>query len=262
METKNEDGIQNDVADGADGHGAHTCHGEALRVDERVQSQGNLDENRADGINFHIIPCVADGVFTGSEHEEQRLAEDQDDGGQDQCHENQHGGAVSQNFFRIVLLSLSHHDGGSRRAAHAHQSRESGNRHDERHGNAHAGEGVGTDVLNMPDVHTVHHIVHDIDDLGHNGRKGQLKKKAADGTVPQIGLLCLCLFHGIASFLSISFVQKRTISSYPSYKGKDEMSIDISPFLYESPYFCNQRLASSSMISSQVMSFSAISTII
>ena len=200
MKSKDEDGVQNDVADGADSHGTHACHGEALCVDERVQSQGDLDENRADGIDFHVIPCIADGVFTGPEHEEQRLAEDQDESGQDQRHENQHGGAVAQDFFRVVLLSLSHHDGGSRSAAHAHQSREGGNGHDERHGDTHAGEGIGADVLNVSDVHTVHHIVHDIDDLGHDGRKGQFKKKAANRTISQIGLLCLCLFHCIASF--------------------------------------------------------------
>lgn len=56
-------------------------------------------------------------------------------------------------------------------------------------GHPHAGQRVGADIGNVADVHPVHHIVEQVDELGQNGRQGQLEEKAADFVLAQIGAL-------------------------------------------------------------------------
>lgn len=48
---------------------------------------------------------------------------------------------------------------------------------------------LGPDIGNVADVHPVHHIVEQVDELGQNGRQGQLEEKAADFVLAQIGAL-------------------------------------------------------------------------
>ena len=70
-----------------------------------------------------------------------------------------------------------------------HQGSKGGNAHDQRQGHPHAGQRVGADIGNVADVHPVHHIVEQVDELGQNGRQGQLEEKAADFVLAQIGAL-------------------------------------------------------------------------
>ena len=53
----------------------------------------------------------------------------------------------------------------------------SGNAHDNRHCDADAGQGAGTDVRDMADVHAVNHVIENVDDLCGNCRERQFKKK-------------------------------------------------------------------------------------
>ena len=186
---EDENRVQNNVAGCADGHGEHSGSGKALGVDESVETQSKLDEQGTQGVYFHVVPGVGDGVAAGAENHQNVLAETLDHHCENQGGDHQHGGAVAQNALGLLGLSLAHHDGGTGRAPHAHQGSKGGNAHDQRQGHPHAGQRVGADIGNVADVHPVHHIVEQVDELGQNGRQGQLEEKAADFVLAQIGAL-------------------------------------------------------------------------
>ncbi len=74
-------------------------------------------------------------------------------------------------------------------AAHAHQGGKGGDGHNERQGDSHPGEGAGADAGDVADVHAVHHVVKQVDELGQDGGQGQLEEQAADVISPQISPL-------------------------------------------------------------------------
>ncbi len=82
VEGEDEQGVQQNIADGADGDREHAGLGKALRVDKGVEPQGQLDKNGAQRVQPHIVPGVRDGVFTGAEEEKQVLSKQLDDAGE------------------------------------------------------------------------------------------------------------------------------------------------------------------------------------
>ena len=113
---EDENRVQNNVAGRADGHGEHSGSGKALGVDESVETQSKLDEQGAQGVYFHVVPGVGDGVAAGAENHQNVLAETLDHHRENQGGDHQHGGAVAQNALGLLGLSLAHHDGGTGRA--------------------------------------------------------------------------------------------------------------------------------------------------
>ena len=68
--------VKQNVAHGADGDGEHTGLGKSLRGDESVEAQRQLHKNSSQSVNMDIVQSVADGVFTGTEAQQEGLGEE------------------------------------------------------------------------------------------------------------------------------------------------------------------------------------------
>ena len=190
MEHKHENRVQDDVAYGSDEHGVHACLGISLGIDEGVESQSQLYENGSQGINLHVSPPILYGIAAGSEHQQDAAAEDEEESSQDNGHGYKSSGTVAQDVFCFFLSALAQHNGCPGSAAHAYQGSKGGNRHDNREGDAHACKRMGAFAGQMADIHTVHHVIQHVDDLGCNGRQSQLKKKFSHASRAQVHLFC------------------------------------------------------------------------
>ena len=133
--------------------------------------------NRIKNVDFHVVPGVENRLLTGAEHQEDRAPKAKKQGGQDERNDGQHEGTVAEYLFSGSLVAFSHQDRRLRGTAHGGERGKSGNAHDNRHCDADAGQGAGTDVRDMADVHAVNHVIENVDDLCGNCRERQFKKK-------------------------------------------------------------------------------------
>ena len=70
---EDEDGVQKGIQDRTDQHRFHADGGEALGGDIGVHAQGHLYKNSTQRIDAEIVQGVADGVFAGTEGQQQRF---------------------------------------------------------------------------------------------------------------------------------------------------------------------------------------------
>ena len=61
--------VKHDVRHRADEHRVHADARKALRRDEGVHAERQLDKDRAEGVDAHIVKRVADGILTCAEHQ-------------------------------------------------------------------------------------------------------------------------------------------------------------------------------------------------
>ena len=186
MQSEDKDRIEDDVAESADGNGNHAGFGITLCVDKGIESERHLDEESAADVDFHVVPGVENRLITGAEHQEDRAPKAKKQGSQDERNDGQHEGTVAEYLFSGILVAFSHQDRRLRGTAHGGERGKSGNAHDNRHCDADAGQGAGTDVRDMADVHAVNHVIENVDDLCGNCRERQFKKKRPDRRTAEI----------------------------------------------------------------------------
>ena len=75
IQGKDEQRVQKDVEPRANEGGFHADGGEALRGDEGVHAQCNLDKHGAQRVDPHIVQRIADGVLAGTEEIKDRVNE-------------------------------------------------------------------------------------------------------------------------------------------------------------------------------------------
>ena len=184
MHAKDENRIQNDVADCSDQHGKHTGFRKSLSRDEHVHAQCQLHKNGSQRVDIHVADCIFNRVFTGAKcqkklpvKQEQYRCED----GRD--HDLQHE-TVTKNFLCLVIILFSHVDGSPRRSAASHQSRKRRYDHNQRHADTHTGQSQGSGLRNMADINPVYNVVKHIDELRGNGRNCQGAQQLPDGFLP------------------------------------------------------------------------------
>ena len=71
VEHEDEQRVEHNVADRANQHSQHAGLRKALRGDERVHAERQLDKNRADGIDAHIADSVVNRVFARAKSQQQ-----------------------------------------------------------------------------------------------------------------------------------------------------------------------------------------------
>ena len=116
-QAEDQDRVQDDVGQSADQDREHAGLGKALGGDKGVHAQGQLDEDRPQGINVHVADPVFHGVFAGAEGQEERAVKEQQDGGQDDGDHDLQDEAVPQDGLRLLVIPLAHVDGGAGSAA-------------------------------------------------------------------------------------------------------------------------------------------------
>ena len=123
------------------------------------------------------------------------MTEQLNDRGQDQRYRDQSRGAVSEDLLGLVPAAFAQHDGGPGSSAHADQGRKGGDGHDDGEGDAHAGQSAGAHIRQVADVHAVHHIIENIDDLGRDSGKCQAEQKLSDTAGSEIHLFYIFLIR-------------------------------------------------------------------
>ena len=177
---EDEDRVEDDVRRRADEHRVHTHLGKALRRDERVHAQRELDKERAECINMQVVSSVVNGVFTRAEGQ-QRVAPPE------QQHRREHDGdadlqreAAAERLFRAVHIVAPHVDRRARRAARGREAREGRHDQNDRQAHAHAGQRAAADLGNVADVDAVDDVVEHVHELRDHRRDREPAQKLSD----------------------------------------------------------------------------------
>ena len=109
----------------------------------------------------------------------------------------QHEGGDAEDFFGAVLIFFSQLDGGERGAARAQKRGKGGDQRDHGECQPYARERIGSDALNLTDVHAIHHVIEHVDRLGDDGRKRQTHHGASNRRASQIKRARFMLHAGI-----------------------------------------------------------------
>ena len=76
-QSKDHDGIKDDIGDSTDQDREHPCFGKSLRGDECVHPKGKLDKNSANRIDVHVVDTILDGIFAGTKRHEEITVPDE-----------------------------------------------------------------------------------------------------------------------------------------------------------------------------------------
>ena len=206
MQAKNKNRIQNDVADCTDCYRHHSNLRKSLRIDKRIQAKCQLHKNRSTAVNLHICPCIGNRSLTGSKHQQDIPSENKKQNCQNHGDSTQHRCTVAHDFLSLLLISFSHHDRSPRRSSHTDQSRKCRNTHDDRHTDANTRQRIGTNLRDVPDIHTVDHVVKNIDQLCQNRWKCKPKQQTSYRILTQICFFLCCFFQITLPFLNPHFL--------------------------------------------------------
>ena len=196
-QTKDQDGVENNVDDRTDDGGKHTGLGKALRGDKGVHAQADHDKDSAQGVGGQIAVRIGEGGAAGAEEVEDGLAEQEDEGSEYHAQPQQQGKGVALDPLGLFVVPLAPADGAQRRAAGAAQVGKADDDGDDRQHQPHAGEGQTSHTGQASDIHPVHNIIEDIHQLSRRHGQGH------PGDGPGHAALCkiiFCFRHGSASF--------------------------------------------------------------
>ena len=192
-QTKDQDGVENNVDDRTDDGGKHTGLGKALRGDEGVHAQHQQHKHRAQNVDAAVTQRIGQGGVTGTEEPQQGGCPGVEHHGQHHRKEQQHGKAVGDDLLCLLLVALSQCNGGAGCAARAHQHGERVQQHKDGSEQAHAGQRCRADAGNMSDVNAVHDVIQQVDHLCNDRRDHELQHQLFYAARAHI-LFCLC--HG------------------------------------------------------------------
>ena len=177
IQTVDENGVQDDVADSTNQYGAHTDRGKALGGDKQVHPQSHHYKQGPAGVDAHVGQGVDDGLLAAPEDPEQLLAEQPEQTRQSHGDGHQAGKAAAHDLLRPAVVPLAHGDGRSGRAALGYQHGESADKVHHREAQPDARQGQSPHLGHMADVNAVHNIVQQVHQLGHHRGSGQLQQQ-------------------------------------------------------------------------------------
>ena len=192
-QTKDQDGVENNVDDRTDDGGKHTGLGKALRGDEGVHAQHQQHKHRAQNVDATVRQRIGHGGVTGTKEPQQGGCPGVEHHGQHHREEQQHGKAVGDDLLCLLLVALSQRNGGAGCAARAHQHGERVQQHKDGGEQSHAGQRCRADAGNMSDVNAVHDVIQQVDHLCNDRRDHELQHQLFYAAGTHI-LFCLC--HG------------------------------------------------------------------
>ena len=195
-QTKDQDGVENNVDDRTDDGGKHTGLGKALRGDEGVHAQHQQHKHRAQNVDAAVRQRIGQGGVTGTKEPQQGGCSGVEHHGQHHREEQQHGKAVGDDLLCLLLVALSQCNGGAGCAARAHQHGERVQQHKDGGEQSHAGQRCRADAGNMSDVNAVHDVIQQVDHLCNDRRDHELQHQLFYAAGTHI-LFCLC--HGCDS---------------------------------------------------------------
>ena len=197
IQGKNEDGVQKDIAHGADEYRAHGHLGFALAGNKGVEAHGQLHEQGAHQIDGQVLVGKGKGLFAGAHQIQQGLLNGKKQSGQRCRKHQQQKGAVAQNTLGRFPVFFAQKNGGDGRAAAAHQGGKRADGQNDGKGEAQAGEGQVTVFGHVADINAVDNVIEQVDDLGHHGGQRQLEHQWPQRGFGQSLLGAGLIFHDV-----------------------------------------------------------------
>ncbi len=198
-QTKDQDGVENNVDDRTDDGGEHAGLGKALGGDEGIHAQHQQHEHRAENVDAAVAQRIRQGGVTGTKEPQQGGCSGVEHHGQHHREEQQHGKAVGDDLLRLLLVALSQRNGGAGCAARAHQHGERVQQHKDGGEQSHAGQRCRADTGNMSDVNAVYDAIQQVHHLRHHGGDHQLQHQLF--TLPDPMSCFACAMDVILLFL-------------------------------------------------------------
>ena len=196
MKTKNQNRVEHDVGNRSDQDTRHAVRRVALGVDKSVHPQRRLNKNRSQRVNAQVVQREWQRAWAGSKKIQHWNSEYLDENRQQDAKHNQENKAVRHDVLRVFFFVFAKLDRSARSPAHADQTRKGGNRHDDRHRDADPCQRKRAMIGNVADVHPVHDVVQNVDDLGDNAWQRKRKQQLDDRSGSQIDRFTF-LFHQI-----------------------------------------------------------------
>ena len=165
IQRKNEDGVQHDIHHRPQGHGEHAHHGKALGVDEGIHPKPDHHKQGPQQVNGQIVVGVGKGHAAGPEQIQDGTPEHEAEHGQPRAEQQQQHKGVAHDALGLFVLPPPPVDGAQGRAAHTAQvgkAHQNGN-----DGQAQPQAGQGQMARQTAQVHPVHDIIKNIDELRH-----------------------------------------------------------------------------------------------
>ena len=177
----NENGIEDDIRDGADQYGKHTDERKALRGDKGVQAERQLHKNGTQCIYAHIFDGIIYRILCRSERPKQLFRKYDKNHGKNRPYGGCDDRTVAEYSFRLLFIPLSHHNRSASGSANRRQIGKGGNNHDERKAHPHRRQGIGPRIGHMSDIYSIHDIIQGIDELCRNRGNRKFEKQFSDG---------------------------------------------------------------------------------
>lgn len=181
-----EKGVESNVKHCAYRDRRHCRHAETLCGNKRIQPERKHYEYRARAINEKVIARVRKPRRRRAEKAHERLAACQDHDRQHCTHKQQQAYPSVENFCGVLFSSFAEFDSCERRAAHSDEIAECADDKRYRENYAKPGKSIRTFSRDTSDIHPVHKIVKQVDDLRHDRRQSEFKHRFADRIVRQI----------------------------------------------------------------------------
>ena len=190
-----EERVERDVEHRAYRDGRHRRHAETLRRNKGIQPQRQHHEYRARTVNEKVIARVRKPRRRRPEKAHERLAASQHHGRQHRAHKQQQPDSAVENLGGVLFSVLAQFYSRQRRAAHSDKIAERADDKSYRENDAKPGKGVGALSGDASDIHPVHKIVKQVDDLRHDRRQREFQYGFADGVVRKVDLSRFSLLH-------------------------------------------------------------------
>ena len=111
LKYEDKDWVKDDIDDGTNHSCHHTDFGKSLCGDEWVHTHNDQYEYASQNINTCIIYSIWKGYVTCSEHTKKGRGADIKYNGKNNCKYHQQSETVTDNFFSMIIVFLSHRDG-------------------------------------------------------------------------------------------------------------------------------------------------------
>ena len=151
-EGEDEQGVKDGVEDDGEEGAVHGRSGVAGAAEHCIQTKIAVRYDVANQNDAHIVPCVGQGGFAGTEEGEDFVQEGQADEGKDCADDDVQTDGVAQDVLCRLVFSLAqtHADDGA--GAHAHHCAQSGGEVHEGAGHRHSVDGHVADALAHKDA--------------------------------------------------------------------------------------------------------------
>ena len=180
IQQKNKNRIQNNISHSTQPRRQHADATKTLSVNKAVHAQTDHDKQRTAQVDGRIISGIHICNITGTEQIQQRLQASQTRRHQHGTRQQQHSKGRSHDPSSFFFVSCTSRDGEKRRAAHAKQVGKGIEDHNNGKTDAQAGQRQVAGARDLADIHAVHNIVEQVDQLRHGHGQSQLDDTTTD----------------------------------------------------------------------------------